>query len=308
MTKLKYNGTNTYLIRGLDKYILFDTGRVGSFDMFCRALDAHQVRPQEIAYLLISHFHLDHMGIAQEIANLGIPIVVFDVQKECMCAMNALAEEEDDAPILTKQLGAINERRGFLPINEQKVQYVTIKDSRRLLSGIGISGEVLYTPGHTDDSISLWLDDRSLFVGDLNPLYELSMHQNTQIGDMWEKLLQRNPRVIYYGHAAETIVQDYVGETGVLDYSSEIFITNAVNRGIVPAGDAEREAKTAKGKQTYKLVASIMKYTDKKYSIDKIQKKTGADREFVQDVMRMYLTHQNVSVQGILDRIEIKNR
>lgn len=307
MTKLKYNGTNTYLIRGLDKYILFDTGRVGSFDMFCRALDAHQVRPQEIAYLLISHFHLDHMGIAQEIANLGIPIVVFDVQKECMCAMNALAAEEDDAPILTKQPGAINERRR-LPIDEQKVLYVAIKDSRRLLSGIGISGEVLYTPGHTDDSISLWLDDRSLFVGDLNPLYELSMHQNTQIGDMWEKLLQRNPRVIYYGHAAETIVQDYVGETGVLDYSSEIFITNAVNRGIVPAGDAEREAKTAKGKQTYKLVASIMRYTDKKYSVDKIQKKTGADREFVQDVMRMYLTHQNVSVQGILDRIEIKNR
>ena len=38
------------------------------------------------------------------------------------------------------------------------------------------------------------------------------------------------------------------------------------------------------------------------------QKKTGADMAFIEDVSRMYLTHQNVGVQGILDRIEIKNR
>ena len=40
----------------------------------------------------------------------------------------------------------------------------------------------------------------------------------------------------------------------------------------------------------------------------KIRKKTGADEVFIDDVMRMYLTHQNVGVQGILDRIEIKGR
>ena len=51
-----------------------------------------------------------------------------------------------------------------------------------------------------------------------------------------------------------------------------------------------------------------MKYIDKGYSIDKIHKKTKADITFINDVARMYLTHQNVSVQGILDRIEIKGR
>ena len=40
----------------------------------------------------------------------------------------------------------------------------------------------------------------------------------------------------------------------------------------------------------------------------KIHKKTGADKTFVEDVARMYLTHQNVGVQGILDRIEIKGK
>ena len=41
-----------------------------------------------------------------------------------------------------------------------------------------------------------------------------------------------------------------------------------------------------------------------------LSKEDGAysRNEFIQDVLRMYLTHQNVGVQGILDRIEIKNR
>ena len=34
----------------------------------------------------------------------------------------------------------------------------------------------------------------------------------------------------------------------------------------------------------------------------------GAAPVFIEDVARMYLTHQNVGVQGILDRIEIKGK
>ena len=42
--------------------------------------------------------------------------------------------------------------------------------------------------------------------------------------------------------------------------------------------------------------------------MEKIHRKTGAEPGFIEDVNRMYLTHQNVGVQGILDRIEIKNK
>ncbi len=33
-----------------------------------------------IKYIIISHFHPDHMGIAQDIAGLGVTIVVLDIQ------------------------------------------------------------------------------------------------------------------------------------------------------------------------------------------------------------------------------------
>jgi hypothetical protein len=56
------------------------------------------------------------------------------------------------------------------------------------------------------------------------------------------------------------------------------------------------------------LVKHIMKYTEKGWTAERIQKKTGEPIEWIRDVMRMYLTHPGISVQGVLDRMEIRGR
>ncbi len=56
------------------------------------------------------------------------------------------------------------------------------------------------------------------------------------------------------------------------------------------------------------LVATVVRYIDKGWDTGRIQRKTGADAGLIEDVMRMYLTHRNIGIQGILDRIEIKNK
>ena len=58
----------------------------------------------------------------------------------------------------------------------------------------------------------------------------------------------------------------------------------------------------------YSLVKQIIKYVGKGMTKDAIALKTGADPVFVEDVTRMYVTHPGVTVQGILDRIEIKGK
>lgn len=186
ITELKYGNTNTYLIKEKGSYILFDTDWTGTLDRFFRALGEHSIRAQDIQYILISHFHPDHMGIAQEIANLGATIVVVDIQKDFIHFSD---------PIFKK------DKSRFIPIDETKIKTVSIKESRKFLSETGITGELIHTPGHSDDSISLWLDEGSLFVGDLNPLYELEAYKGTQIAETWEKLLKLNPKRVYYGHA-----------------------------------------------------------------------------------------------------------
>lgn len=315
ITELKYSNTNTYLIKGNDGYILFDTDWAGTFSLFCKELGEKEIRAQDIKYLFISHFHPDHMGIAQEIADLGITIVVADVQESFIHSSDSVFAKD--------------KRKNFKPIDDSKVQLITIAESRDFLRKIGIDGEILYTPGHSDDSISLWLDEGVLLVGDLNPLYELEMHKGTQIAKSWELLLERNPKKIYYGHAKKVIMDDTVdydadAKNKVPNIDSNVKKMNATVRTVIDRtakekSDANRigtertnkadKSKTDKEeKERYALVQRIMKYIDRGYPIDKILKKTKSDRDFIEDVTRMYLTHQNVSVQGILDRIEIKNR
>ena len=265
--ELHYSNTNTYLIESESGKLLFDTGWAGTFQAFCRAMKDTGIQVKDIDLILISHFHPDHMGIAQEIANLGVSIFVADVQKEHI---------HDADGIFAKEKGT-----HFEPVIDEKVRYFSIEEGRKILNEIDLKGQIIHTPGHSDDSISLILDDGSVFVGDLNPIYELELHKGTQIEASWNKLLELKPKTIYYGHA----------KTARLDAKAVEDNTN---------GTEERNK--------YALVSAIIRYIDKGYDIEKIQKKTGSDREFIEDVMRMYLTHTNVGVQGILDRIEIKNR
>ena len=256
ISELKYSNTNTYLIEGSEGTILFDTGWAGTFVQFCSALGSVGKKLQDIDHILVSHFHPDHMGIAQEIADQGPVITIVDLQRPFVHSSD--------------QIFAKDTRVHYEPIKDDSLNVITIEQSRDFLKSLGIDGEIIHTPGHSEDSISLWLDEGSLFVGDLNPLYELELHKGTEIEKSWNKLLEKKPKAIYYGHA--------------------------------------KTYQTPKQSEWYGLVSRIMKYIDKGYSIEKIQRKTAADIDFIEDVNRMYLTHQNVGVQGILDRIEIKNK
>ncbi|SEF78552.1 Glyoxylase, beta-lactamase superfamily II [Eubacterium ruminantium] len=280
ITELKYSNTNTYLIRGENGGILFDTGWAGTYPAFCAALGAGGKKLTDIDYILISHFHPDHMGIAQEIADKGPKILIADLQKGFVHSSDVIFEKD--------------KRIRFEPIVDVNTEVISVEESREFLKKLGVEGEILYTPGHSDDSISLWLDEGYLFVGDLNPLYELELHKGTQIGESWEKLLALKPKKVFYGHAKTAELAEVKSDT-IVDYEKNNLQEHTIS---------EKENKD----DLFRLVSQIMKYIDKGYSLDRIQRKTGADPEFIEDVNRMYLTHQNVGVQGILDRIEIKNK
>ena len=266
--ELKYSNTNTYLIEGDKGNIIFDTGWAGTFPLFCKELKEQGHSVQDISYIFISHFHPDHYGIAEEIAEKGPIIVVMDVQKDHIHFMDYVFQNEGNI--------------SFRPVNDSNIRNLNISDSRAFLEKLGINGEIIHTPGHSDDSITLWLDEGAIFVGDLNPLYELELHEGTQIYNSWVNLMGRDPSVVYYGHAKTFRIKE--------DKKPE----------------EKPQPKPAFNKE--EMAKKIIKLVNKGYNLEIIRQKTGADETFIEDVTRMYLTHPGVSVQGILDRIEIKGR
>lgn len=66
------------------------------------------------------------------------------------------------------------------------------------LAGIGIPGEIVHTPGHSDHCVTLLLDDGSAFTGDLPP-EDYSFDNPTALAS-WEMLRCRGAGMVYPAH------------------------------------------------------------------------------------------------------------
>ncbi len=327
VTELHYSATNTYVISGDNGVIMFDTGWAGTLQRFYQELGTKGIQLDNIDYLLISHYHPDHMGIAQEIANQGVKLLVMENQREHLHDADKVFEKE--------------RRNTFVPIDDKSVITLGFAESRDFLQGLGIQGCIIPTPGHSEDSISLVLDREAAFVGDLYPLYELELHEEPGVQESWELVLSFQPKKVYYGHARTALLQERevsegyyksVGEgysnsqasmmqEGMMQASAwgSLFQCNGNVSGEKAQGAAGQkkllkgegypvQETEQKNRELYQTVKQIMRYIDKGIPVDKISAKLKVEPDFVNDVCRMYLTHRNVGVQGILDRIEIKGK
>lgn len=191
--ELRYDNTNSYLISCDEGYLMFDTGWAGTFQRMCGALGKLQIKLSEVKYLLISHFHPDHMGLAGEMMEQGATVLVLESQMSHMHDADSIF--------------ARDKRLTYIPIADERIQQLTFVESRVFLSGIGIAGCILSTPGHSDDSISLLLDSGDIFVGDLYPLYELEAHDEPDVQESWKRILDCKPSRVFYGHAKTAVLE-----------------------------------------------------------------------------------------------------
>lgn len=188
MIKLRYGNTNTFYIPGSDGGLLVDTDWAGMLPQFFKAIKAAGINMKAITTLLITHFHPDHMGLAGELQRLGVKLLIADVQRPFVHVPD--------------EIFARDERLTYLPVDEASAIVISCTDSRAVLKELGINGEILHTPSHSEDSISLLLDDGSCLVGDLEPLaYLAGYDDNPALKSDWEQIMDRHPKRILYAHA-----------------------------------------------------------------------------------------------------------
>ena len=77
---------------------------------------------------------------------------------------------------------------------------LTIAESRDFLRGIGIEGEIISTPGHSDDSITLILDEGIAFTGDLLGPMHVADEARPQAELSWAMIRSHHVKTIYPGH------------------------------------------------------------------------------------------------------------
>ena len=189
VTILKYGNTNTCYIDG---GLLVDTDYAGTLQSFYRALKNCNLQVKDIRYVLATHYHPDHMGLISELMKQGVRLLLVDTQNDYVHFSDKIFDKD---------------KLFYEPIDETAAAVITCAKSRDFLAELGILGEIISTPSHSPDSISVILDDGCCIVGDLEPLEYLGAYDdNEPLQRDWERVLSYAPKLIIYAHANEKIL------------------------------------------------------------------------------------------------------
>jgi ribonuclease/clavin/mitogillin len=189
-----YDSTNYYVLGNASGRLLIDTGWPGTMPKIVAALKRATVNLSEIGYLLVTHFHPDHAGLVQELKNRGLRLLLPEIQ----------------VPAIPLLRTCIKPSFPYIEINLNDNLKFRLEESRAVLAGIGFAGTILSTPGHSNDSITLVLDDGSAFTGDLYPPMMADPAAQAAVARSWEAIRARGAKRIYPGHGPIRPIADVV--------------------------------------------------------------------------------------------------
>lgn len=176
-----YDSTNYYVIETAATKLLVDIGFPDTLPKLSHALKRTGIALTAIAYLLITHYHPDHAGLAQELKHQGVKLIVLEPQVAAI-------------PQLKRH---IKPQYHYQELTLDDNVTISLVQSRAFLRGIGIDGEVIATPGHSDDSVTLILDAGMAFVGDLPPP---QMITDETLKRSWDAIRAHQIHTVYPGH------------------------------------------------------------------------------------------------------------
>lgn len=154
---------NVYLLEG-ESNVLVDTGVQGSEQRILAKLKTLGIKPESIDLIIVTHNHPDHSGSVEALSRITAAKVLAH-KLEYQAEANGLDDEVKPVTAMAKIIFGLAEK---LSSNNKTInQYqadILIEDSYDL-SPYGIAGKVITTPGHTQGSLSVIINDQAI-IGD----------------------------------------------------------------------------------------------------------------------------------------------
>ena len=183
---LSYHSTNYYAIDLDERKLLIDCGWPGTLTQFTAEMKRKGIVPADIRYILVTHFHPDHAGLVQEFKDQGSKLILMESQVRFVTSVKGHLRTKKDA---------------FTEIRPDDNFILSFRESRKFLASLGLAGEVLETPGHSPDSITLVLDEGSAFIGDLPPRFLIPDDDKLK-QESWERISQHHITRIFPAHGS----------------------------------------------------------------------------------------------------------
>ena len=166
--------------------LLIDVGSPGGMKDLKWSIATQGYSVKDLTHVLVAHYHMDHGAIAQEMKDKGAKLIVMESQKE----------------YLNTQKKFIKPPLVFHEIKNENNIILTFHNSRILLKDLSIGREIISTPGHSPDHVTLVLDEGIAFTVDLPP--ENTSPEESEAFKNWQRLRAMKVNRIYPAHGPYT--------------------------------------------------------------------------------------------------------
>ena len=204
---------NTYVYPCEDGYIMVDTGYEHSLKDIERKLNQKNISLTDIKYVFLTHAHDDHAGFLNELLSKTTDLKVIMSDK----SMETLKKGQNSfvggcstllAWIFCKLMGIVGKAEHRFPTIEDKYddRFIEITENNKNELEKILNGKILFTPGHTADSISLKVE-KIIFCGDaaMNGFPSVKrliiwIENVYQFKQSWDVILNTDAEKIYPAH------------------------------------------------------------------------------------------------------------
>lgn len=212
VTPIPLGIVNAFLIRG-DRSVLVDTGVPGSANKILRALSQLGLQPADLALIILTHGHSDHVGSSDQLREqTGASVAIHAHDADILrTGQNPTLHSTNT---MGKLIGRMTSKtiRGFKPFEPD-----ILIEGELSLEEYGIHGKILPTPGHTPGSVSVLLDSGEMLVGDAlmggmmskgNPRFPHFAENVSGTRQSIDTILKLAPSTIYTGHGGPFTFQE----------------------------------------------------------------------------------------------------
>lgn len=215
-------GCNIYVVSDGKDSIMIDAGIYKSFASIMEQVKINSIDPDSIKYIILTHTHYDHVG--------SLKLIHEKISAKIVVHQNEAANLADGFTIIPKgtyfpfttitnlgrkhtpDLGRYNPVQADVSVNESLV-----------LDNLSFKVELIHTPGHTEGSMSIVIENEFAFVGDnlfgipLFSAFPPFANDVPTLFKSWKKLESLQCKRYYPGHGKPITYEKLVKEVKKLE-------------------------------------------------------------------------------------------
>jgi glyoxylase-like metal-dependent hydrolase (beta-lactamase superfamily II) len=216
-----------YLLETPVGIIAIDTGYPGGFGKFKERFK-RKWPLSSLKYIFLTHHHDDHAGFLNELIDSTDATLILHNK-----ALEYLATGRSNEPpgagyssYPASLFSKVKKDFSYPPVIVPVNRAIPISsEDRQIFEEIELPISILFLPGHTEDSIGLFLPETGqLFCGDaaMNAVISVARHtiwieDAAAFGRSWDKMLSLEPKMIYPSHGTPFKPNDLVKYRHFLD-------------------------------------------------------------------------------------------